>query len=189
MAEASPETSGAGGRPPAPFATGAASDDRDPFTRSDEPVWRITLWPYRSFSRENFRTLMCWSAAAMALPVLALSRTPAALALAPYALVALLAFWALFRLSYRSGRVTEEIRLWPDAIAVERREPRGRIRRWSANPYWVDVQTEETRTISHYLTLRGGGRRIELGAFLTPDERVALADELRARIAGLNRPL
>lgn len=134
---------------------------------------------------------MGMSAAAMALPIVALASAPAggpiALALAPYAIIALFGLWLFMRLSYRSGRVTEVLRLWPDAIAVERREPKGAIRRWDANPYWVTVETENTRDIQHYLTLRGSGRRIELGAFLTPEERIALADELRSRIAGLSR--
>jgi len=95
--------------------------------------------------------------------------------------------WLFMRLSYRSGRVTERLCLWPDAIAVERREPKGTILRWAANPYWVTVETENTRDIQHYLTLRGSGRRIELGAFLIPEERIALADELRQRIARLHQ--
>lgn len=178
----------AGGKPPAasPFQT-AGGTGADPFERVDPPVWAVTLWPHRSLSRRGFRWLMVLSAAAFALPLAALSATPAALALAPYAGVAFFALWGFMKLSYRSGRVTEELRLWPDAIAVERREPWGRVRRWAANPYWVDIELTETRTVKHYLTLRGAGRRIELGAFLTSEERKALADELRTRIAALNR--
>ncbi|MEM7522804.1 MAG: DUF2244 domain-containing protein [Pseudomonadota bacterium] len=161
----------------------------DPFRREDSPVWAVTLWPHRSLAPKGFRMLMLFSAAAMSLPILALSRTPAALPLAPYAAVALFGLWAFMKLSYRSGRLVEELRLWPDAIAVERREPWGRVQRWSANPYWVDVDLSDTRDIQRYLTLNGSGRRIELGAFLTPEERVELADELRTRIARLNRPV
>lgn len=181
MAAASDKQEPAGGAPLA----GTRADPRDPFTRADAPVWSVTLWPHRSLSPEGFRWLMGLSAAAMAFPILALAGTPAAPALAPYAAVALFALWAFMKLSYRSGRVTEVLRLWPDAIAVERREPWGRIRRWSANPYWVDVDLSDTTRIQRYLTLSGSGRRIELGAFLTPEERADLADELKHRIAHL----
>jgi len=129
------------------------------------------------------------SAAAMALQIIALasapSGSPIALALAPYAVGALFMLWLFMRLSYRSGRMTEQLRLWPDAIAVEQRDPRGRVKRWSANPYWVNIDLQNTRDIQHYLTLQGAGRRIELGTFLTPEERGELADELRMRIARL----
>ena len=168
-------------------AASAFKEGCDPFTRADAPVWSVTLWPHRSLKPDGFRTLMWGSAAAMSLPILALAGTPAALALAPYALLALFALWLFFKMNYRSARLTEELRLWPDAIAVERRDPAGRVRRWAANPYWVDIDIADTKAVERYLTLRGAGRRIELGAFLTPDERAALAEELRTRIAGLRR--
>ena len=174
------ENQTAGGKPPAVVVS-------DPFARQDAPCWTVTLWPYRSLSPEGFRVILGVTAAGLALPLLALAGTGAAVALAPYALLALFALWAFIKLSYRTGRVTEVLRLWPDAIAVERREPWGRVRRWAANPYWVDIEIEDTRNIERYLTLRGNGRRIELGSFLTPDERTELATELRTRIAQLNR--
>ncbi|MEM7544913.1 MAG: DUF2244 domain-containing protein [Pseudomonadota bacterium] len=182
--------SAAGGKPSAALAF---DEDHDPFTRTDDPVWSVTLWPHRSLQPGGFRWLMGMSAAAMSLPLIALAAAPAggpiALAMAPYVLAALFALWLFIRLSYRSGRLTERLCLWPDAIAVERREPRGTVRRWAANPYWVDIGMESTRDIQHYLTLRGAGRRIELGAFLTPEERVELADQLRTRIARLSHPV
>ena len=171
---------GAGERSSAPLAS-------DPFERTDEPVWRVTLWPHRSLSPDGFRSVMWMSAAAMAFPVLAFAGTPFLWALVPYVLVALFALWAFFKVNYRSARLTEEIRLWPDAIAVERREPAGAVLRWSANPYWVDVDIEDTKAIQRYLTLRGAGRRIELGAFLTPEERTELASEIQSRIRRLKR--
>jgi uncharacterized membrane protein len=179
------ENQAAGGKPPAVSYVGGAN----PFTRVDEPVWSITLWPYRSLSPQGFRIILGVTAVGLALPILALAGTGAALALAPFAVLALFALWGFIKLSYRSGRVTEVLRLWPDAIAVERREAWGRVRRWDANPYWVDVELSDTKAVERYLTLRGNGRTIELGAFLTPDERVDLADELRTRIAHLQRAI
>lgn len=160
----------------------------DPFRRTDPPVWRVRLWPHRSLSPEGFRWIMALTAAGLCLPLVALAPTGASLALAPYAAGAFGMLWLFLKISYFTGRLTEELLLWPDAIAVERREPLGRVKRWTANPYWVDVDTTNTREIQNYLTLRGGGRRIELGAFLTPEERVELAGELRRQINRLARP-
>jgi uncharacterized membrane protein len=83
--------------------------------------------------------------------------------------------------------VHERLRLWPDLVTVERTEPDGHVRRWAANPYWVRVALADTPAVARYLTLSGAGRTIELGRFLTPEEREALADELRQRFARLAR--
>lgn len=176
----------AGGSPPAVSPSDHMSD---PFQRSDPPVWRVRLWPHRSLSPQGFRWIMGLTAAGLCLPLIALAPTGASLALAPYAAGAFGLLWLFLKLSYFSGRLTEELLLWPDAIAVERREPMGAIKRWAANPYWVDIDTTDTREIQNYLTLRGGGRRIELGAFLTPEERAELAAELRSQISRLTRSL
>ena len=39
--------------------------------------------------------------------------------------------------------------------------------------------------IPHYITLKGAGREVELGAFLSEEERVALHDDLRKRLGEL----
>ena len=39
--------------------------------------------------------------------------------------------------------------------------------------------------VFQYLTLRGAGREVELGAFLSEDERLALRAEMRQRLADL----
>lgn len=169
----------AGGFPP---AAQAFSGEADPFTRADPPLYAVTVWPHRSLDARGMRRFLGLLAAGFALPLLAVWGTSAAWALAPFPLAALGLTWVTLSLSRRQGRLVEELRLWPDAIAVERREPRGRVRRWSANPYWVTVTVADTPRIPRYLTLRGGGRTIELGAFLTAEERDALAGEINGAL-------
>ena len=166
-----------------------AASVSDPFKRADPPAWGVRLWPHRSLSPSGFRWIMGLTAAGLCLPLIALAPTGASLALAPYAAAAFGLLWLFLKLSYLTGKVTEDLFLWPDAIAVERREPLGTTKRWFANPYWVDIDTTDTDTVEKYLTLRGGGRRIELGAFLTPEERIELAGELRRQINRMTRPV
>ncbi|SDZ72961.1 DUF2244 domain-containing protein [Rubrimonas cliftonensis] len=179
MAEAGADDA-AGGVPPAVSLEAAA------FARRDPPLWAVTLWPHQSMTRGGFRFFMAALAAGLAIPLLAVLGAPggsaAALFLSPFVVGALGLVWAMVRLNVRRRRLTEAVRLWPDAMAVERREPGGRVLRWAANPYWVRVELEDTPTVERYLTVSGGPRLIELGAFLTPEERVALAVELRAAL-------
>lgn len=162
---------------------GAEAPAGDPFGRSDPPLYAVDLWPHRSMTRSGFRWFMVALAAGLAIPLAAVWGTPVAPFLTPFLIAALVMAWLALRASNRSGRLVERLRLWPDAVAVERRDPRGRVLRWAANPYWVTVALTDTPAVASYLTLKGAGRTIELGAFLTPEERVRLAAELRSALA------
>jgi uncharacterized membrane protein len=162
--------------------TETAGGDSPAVSRSDPPVYRVALWPNRSLPRQGFPIVMGIAAAGLFLPVIAVAGTTVMLGLIPFVLAALGLLWWFIRRNYRDGELVEELRLWPDLIAVERREPRGRVRRWSANPYWVSLKLDPKGRPENYLTLKGAGREIELGAFLSPEERVSLADEIEAAL-------
>lgn len=165
----------AGGRPPAAAVPGDWVAWRD---RSDRPVYAARLWPNRSLGPYGRSTAMRIAAAGFALPLLALAGTPAVWGLLPFAAVALAGLWYGFRRNQFDGRLVEEIAVWPDEVRIERREPRGRVRRWSADPWRVRLTLHDDAKVEKYLTLRGAGREVELGAFLSPEERVALAAEV-----------
>ncbi len=150
--------------------------------RSDPPLYHVRIWPNRSLPRIGFRLVMTFAAVMLSLPLLPLLGTPAALGLAPFLVGAFGLLWWFIRRSYRDGALVEELWLWPDLIFVERREPDGRVLRWQANPFWVRLRLDPDARPENYLTLQGGGRRIELGAFLSPEERVELAEELEAAL-------
>ena len=157
----------------------------DPFARADPPILALTLWPNRSMSRAGSSWLIGLAAAGLSPPLVLLAGTKAAWGMLPFLGAALmLLYWAIRR-SYLDGRLTEELRLWPDLITVVRREPRGRVRRWHANPFWVRAHLREDAHVEKYLTLEGGGREIELGAFLSPWERAALHGEISAALRRL----
>lgn len=155
----------------------------DPFQRRDPPILALRIWPHRSLSRKGFAWVMGIVAAGLTLPLLPFLGSKVMLGLLPFPLAALLALWLAIRRSYFDGRLTEELRLWPDLIAVERREPKGAVRRWQANPYWARARLSEVAKIEKYLTLEGNGREIELGAFLSPGEREALYHEIVVALA------
>ncbi len=126
---------------------------------------------------------MGFTGAMLTLPLIPLAGTAVALALLPFLVAVPLALGFAIRRNARDGRLTEELRLWPDLVAVVRREPQGRVLRWEANPYWVRLTLHKDAKLDNYLTLKGAGREIELGAFLSPEEREALAEELERALA------
>lgn len=168
----------------APGATSAGAPassglDAPPWAeRGDPPVLALTLWPNRSLSPRGFHRFLGLLALGLAIPVVPLLGTPVGWVLLPFGLAMFLAVYFAFRRSYADGRLVERLRLWPDLITVERWEPRGEVRRWHANPLWVQLRLLEGAKVEKYLTLQGNGREIELGAFLSPEERQQLYGEL-----------
>ncbi len=154
------------------------------FADGDPPQARLTLWPHRSLTAEGFVWFVGLTAVAICLPLLAVLGSPVLWGLLPFALVTLGGVWWAIRRNARDGTLTEDLMLWRDRIELVRREPDGRTLNWTADPYFVRVTLHaEGGPVEKYLTLKGGGREVEIGAFLSPDERVALHDELRAALA------
>ncbi|SIS76839.1 DUF2244 domain-containing protein [Paracoccus saliphilus] len=146
---------------------------------------RLVLWPYRSLPRRGFVWFIGATAALMALPLAALLGTSALWGLLPFALVAIWAIWTALQRSYRSGEIREELRLNRDMLELWRHDPGRADRQWQTNPYWVRVSLWDDGPVEEYLTLTDGRREIELGAFLTPEERRELCNEINRQLARL----
>lgn len=149
----------------------------------DAPLLSLTIWPHRSLSARGFRVVLAVASILLFIPLLAIIGTGALYVIAVFMALDLLLLWGMIRLSYRSGRICETVSIWPDRLLVERSEPNGASRVWEANPHWVKVQLIDTRRVPDYLVLSSSGRDIELGAFLTPEERRGLAREIRDGLA------
>ena len=157
----------------------------DPYARADRPALSVTLRPNCSLTRGGVGWVLGLAAAGLAVPLLPVAGTAVAWGMLPFLAGALLLlYWALRR-NVLDGRLTEELRLWPDLITVVRREASGAERRWHANPFWVRLRLLDGERVEKYLTLEGNGREIELGAFLSPGERQSLHDDLAAALARL----
>lgn len=154
------------------------------FAEGDPPAARLRLWPHRSLTAEGFVWFAGLTAGALALPMLALLGSPVLWGILPFAVLTVAGlWWAIRHNAGEAAALSEELTLWRDRIELVRTEPRGRIRDWSADPHWVRVELHETGgPVEQYLTLRGGGREVELGAFLSPEERLTLRDEIEAAL-------
>ena len=160
----------ASGTPPGAFAVAQA----------DGAEYMLVLSPHLSMGAEGFVAIIGLSAGLLALPLIGVLGTPVLWGLIPFAGLAL---WGLWYALQRNGRerlsLREELRLTRDVIQITRTNPRKPEQHWQANPYWVRLSLlEKGGPVENYLTLDGGGRAVELGAFLSPEERAALHDEL-----------
>ena len=159
------------------------------FSRAEgaEPAAILHLWPNRSLPNKGFVLFIGLSAGLLALPLIAVLGTPVLWGLLPFIGLALGGVWYALNRNDRDGRILEELTLWSDHMEVVRHNPRGQpSQRWDANPYWVRLRLEESHgPVESYLVLSGGGREIELGRFLSPEERATLHQELETVLARL----
>lgn len=145
---------------------------------------RLTLWPYRSLPRRGFVWFIGITAGLIALPMTATLGTTVLWGLLPFAALTLWGLWVALQRSYRSGETREELRLDRNRLELRRHDPDRPDREWRTNPYWVRAALR-SGPVENYLTLTDGQREVELGVFLTPEERSRLCDELQRRLAGL----
>ena len=140
----------------------------------------LDLKPHLSMGPRGFVRMITISAAFLALPLLAVLGSPVLWGLLPFAGLALWGLWyALSRNATERQRLHEGLHLTRDAITITRSNPRAPDQHWTANPYWVRLRlTDKGAKVDNYLTLEGGGRTVELGAFLSAAERARLHDDL-----------
>jgi len=143
------------------------------------PHIRLHLWPYRSLPRRGMVWFIGGTAGLMAVPLLAIIGSPVLWGLLPFGLITVAGVWFALNRSYRDGEIVEDLAILPDRITLTRHGPRGKRQDWEANPYWVQVSLHKTGgPVANYLTLKGEGREVEIGAFLSEDERLLLRSEL-----------
>ncbi|WP_112309705.1 DUF2244 domain-containing protein [Pseudogemmobacter bohemicus] len=147
---------------------------------------RLSLTPHSALSRTGFAWFIGATAALIILPLLSVIATPVFWGLLPFILIAITGMWFALKRSWTDRSITEELVLTRDSAVLIRKGPRRRLHRWEANPYWVSVHLHPTGgPVPDYLTLKGDGREVELGAFLTPEERLMLRSELQTALAGV----
>lgn len=94
-----------------------------------------------------------------------------------------------FRLNYRAGRLTEIVRLTASELLVRRITARGQKREWRFNPAWVRVEIDAEAEQGSPLILASHGERVEIGAFLSPEERIEFANALKGALAAASRAI
>lgn len=97
----------------------------------------------------------------------------------------LLALYIAFRVSYRRARRYETVELTDDTLTVLKVEPNGRRKRIEFQAYWLRVEMDDPPGPGSRLVLASHGHAFEIGAFLTPGEKLDFARALRRELAKL----
>jgi len=107
--------------------------------------------------------------------------------LLPFVLGAVWALYYALRRNRRARQIIEVLTLDDTQTHLTRTDANGQVQEWDCNRYWTKVTKYESEgPIPHYVTLKGKGREVEIGSFLSEDERIALYDDL---IGALQKPV
>ena len=146
----------------------------------------LRLWPHRSLTRRGFAGFIGVTALLIALPLIGLIGKPVLWGVLPFLVVAVAGIWVALRKSERDREIIEVLTLAQSRATLVRTGPGRQTQSWEANPHWVQTILHPTGgPVPNYLTLRGAPREVELGAFLTEDERIALCGDLSSRLSRL----
>lgn len=141
------------------------------------------LHPHRSLGRGGFRLLM-GAVILINLMVAGICLAAGAWPVVPFCGLDVLVLWLAFRVNYRDARLYERVRLTERDLTVQRVAWKTPERHWTFQPYWLRVRVDDRPSRRHQVTLSSHGQSVEVGAFLSPEERAefarALNDALRA---------
>ncbi|SPF78471.1 DUF2244 domain-containing protein [Pseudoprimorskyibacter insulae] len=150
---------------------------------------KLTLWPHNSLPPKGLAAFVLATFVMLLVPLSAVLGTVLLWGLLPFLLLALFGMWYALEKNGRDRQILEVLTLDPTEAHLVRRDPRGPERHWNSNTYWVSVSLHENGgPVPFYVTLKGSGREVEIGAFLSEDERKALYADLSQRIRQLARP-
>lgn len=139
----------------------------------------MRLWPHNSLPARGMAAFVLTTFTLISIPVLPLLGSPILWGMLPFTLAAVWAmFWALQR-NHKARQINEELVLGDRMAVLVRTNPKGDVQEWDCERYWTQVTKYESEgPVPHYVTLRGKGREVEIGAFLSEEERIALYDDL-----------
>jgi len=151
----------------------------------DTQIKIIEVWPYSSLKPKGFVLFLGSTFVLISLPLFNVLGTTVFWGLLPFLLLAFMGVWFALRRSLNDRQILEQLTLSKEEIALIRQNPTGEHKRWVCSPYWAKLKIYETEgPVANYITLTGNGREVELGAFLSEDERKTLYEELEHLLDG-----
>ena len=95
----------------------------------------------------------------------------------------LVLLYVALRINQRATLANERLTLTDNLFTVERTDPKGRQHFWQFQPQWLRVDFKKTNDFVAHLSLTSKGERLNLGVFLSPDEKFDVAQHLRAALS------
>lgn len=149
-------------------------------SKADQAQQELRLWPHNSLPPRGMAAFILTTFCMILIPVITLLGSPVLWGLLPFVLLAVWGMYHALQRNKHARQIIEVLTLDETAAKLVRTEPSGKTKAWDCNRHWTTItKYEKDGPVPHYVTLRGMGREVEIGAFLSEDERVSLYDELQ----------
>lgn len=153
-------------------------------TSPDATEQELRLWPHESLPRAGMVSVVFGAFLMILLPALPVLGTPVLWDMLPFLLLAVWALYTALQRNHMARQISEVLTLGPEFAYLVRTDPKGHTQEWQANRYWTRVSKyADAGPVPHYITLKGSDREVEIGAFLSEKERLALFDDLQRVLA------
>ena len=144
----------------------------------------LHLWPHQSLPPKGYAGTVLGAAVLACIPLMAFLGTFALWSILAFLLVPLFGLKRALDRNRNDRQFLEVLTLDGKTAHLERHNPTGHCQNWDCNRYWTKVRLhKENGPVPNYVTLRGNGREVEIGAFLSEEERKSLYRELKAAFA------
>ena len=139
------------------------------------PIFSARLMPYRSLKPTGFALVM-GLIAGLVFTVSGIFWTIGAWPVVGFLGLDVLLVYFAFRANFHAAKAYEIVEVTREVLTVRKVAPNGRAREFRFNPYWarleIDRAAEEGIT---RIRIASHGRRLDIGRFLTPDDRDSFA--------------
>ena len=158
------------------------------WTDKREPTFlRMRLAPNRSLDSSGTKIVFFVIACGFLLPIIPFIGSPVGTTLTVFSGLTFYLFLIMLQRNFQEGNIFEEISISKSKVIVVHQEKNKEQKIWEGNPYWTRVTLDiHNPKLKNYLTLAGKGKHIELGAFLSPEERIELKDKIQNALAKAN---
>ena len=140
----------------------------------------MRLWPHQSLPPRGFAAFVLATFTMILIPTFTLLGTVLLWGMLPFVLLAVGGIYYALHANHRARQIEEVLVLDDQTARLTHRTARGEVKEWACNRYWTTVtKYEKDGPVPQYVTLRGEGREVEIGAFLSEEERIELYDDLQ----------
>lgn len=156
--------------------------------KTSDSVKTLSLWQHQSLPARGMAAFVLATFTLITIPLFGLLGTKLLWGLLPFLMIAVGGIWYALHRSYQDRSTLEILTITPNLTTLKRHNPRTPNQNWECNSYWVKVMLHpNTGPVPNYVTLSGNAREVEVGAFLSEEERKLLYQELTDEFAVLQK--